>query len=635
MYRTTCVRRSSIEYGEKCLSAFWDTGLRNGTTAARDSVTPVGYVVRRTTSAVNSRRGYSSSTGKDGRLELKSSTNDENSTNIATTSDPQSSPSHAASASASPFDDGDTGYLKRRLEQLAFDAAPIRDDPRAGKNLDSAAPVSDLELKDLQSRLEGQTFKHDNAQAIAGANLPASASKHTRDIAFTQPWTGTESTGDAVLRMLVDVNKPLRIPGSAGKFRPPQPSPPGGAGGRAGSGGPGTLQMPQKERALPNSVRLARARELTLEYTISKNTAVRKSTTPIPKEEEKQGIEDDPKFSQLYRERFRTPRAMPGTLQGLRALADERIEEARARGQFNNIKRGGKLDMDARISSPFLDTTEFFLNRIIQKQDITPPWIDKQATIRQELHHFRSAIRESWKRQAMRWIAVERQGLEQQVILARKYAVSELAEAKRLGLLKEMAEERAEDKAQEMELSAAILTAAGQQQLPDQSPDPAALAQIKTVIKSDSTEASASTADSAESDTAEITPLPPLPKHEWEEIERKYHELSIKTLNDNIRSYNLMAPSPARRSYLHLSRELAMCYADVAPLIEQGLRDRDAMIKSGRTLFDKAAAANTPGTKVSNIFGEHMVVMEKRGGEYGLKEMFKEFFSRKNKRTSA
>lgn len=41
----------------------------------------------------------------------------------------------------------------------------------------------------------------------------------------------------------------------------------------------------------------------------------------------------------------------------------------------------------------------------------------------------------------------------------------------------------------------------------------------------------------------EETNHPRLPKQEWEDMEKSYHELSIKTLNDNIRSYNLMVCS--------------------------------------------------------------------------------------------
>ncbi|KAK9236329.1 hypothetical protein V1525DRAFT_457710 [Lipomyces kononenkoae] len=497
------------------------------------------------------------------------------------------------------FDEDDIGYMKRRLLQLAEEASPIKDDPMAGRASNDDF-MSVKELNDLQERLSAQTFKQEHAQTIAAAQLPASASKQTRDLAFSKPWTGTESTEDAVLRMLVDANKPLRIPGAGsaqGSYRKA-----GGAGAATGGSG-NPIPHPKMKRSTPASVRLARARELSLEYSIAKNTGV----PPDTKDKEKNSanssgqVEEDKEFSRLYRDRFRGPRAMPGTLHGLRALADERIEEARARGQFNNLPRGGKLDMDARISSPFLDTTEFFLNRIIQRQDVQPPWIDKQATIRQDLRRFRIELRESWKRHAMQLIAAESPNLEEQVARAKEYAEAEQAEAERLGIHTEKDTDG------------------------------------ETIHSSEEGGHEARTASSTETlDHREVPPVIPitsisssvLPKHDWELIERKYHELSVKTLNDNIRSYNLMAPEPARRPYLTLERELRLCYAEVAPLLADALRERHDLIKAKRTTFSLTKTENKRSV-LDNLFGEKVVIMEKTGNEYGLKELFRDLIFRK------
>lgn len=271
---------------------------------------------------------------------------------------------HATESSRKSQSEGSSedeiGYMTRRLRQLAEEAEPVRHDSTFGQSIPDEDFMSEQELKDIQERLSGRTFKEDHAQHIAAASLPSSASKHTRDIAYSKPWTGTESQEDAVLRMLVDVNRPIRVSDGRGSFgsRARLSGPAGGAGNGA------VIPMPTMAKALPNSVRLSEAREKSLEYTLSKG-----SDKPVSKKDQKKGInqlEEDSEFKKIYAERFRPPRAMPGTLHGLRALADERIEDARARGQFKNIPRGGKLDMDARISSPFLDTTEFFLNRIIQ-----------------------------------------------------------------------------------------------------------------------------------------------------------------------------------------------------------------------------------------------------------------------------
>jgi hypothetical protein len=58
-----------------------------------------------------------------------------------------------------------------------------------------------------------------------------------------------------------------------------------------------------------------------------------------------------------FKERFApAARAMPNTVTGLAALANERIEDAIARGQFKNIPRGKGVERDRRADNPFVDT---------------------------------------------------------------------------------------------------------------------------------------------------------------------------------------------------------------------------------------------------------------------------------------
>ena len=98
----------------------------------------------------------------------------------------------------------------------------------------------------------------------------------------------------------------------------------------------------------------------------------------------------------ILKERFTAgARPMPGSVQGLAALANERIEDAIARGQFKNIARGKGLNVerDYNANSPFLDTTEYFMNKIIQKQEIVPPWIEKQQELIKAANVFRARLR--------------------------------------------------------------------------------------------------------------------------------------------------------------------------------------------------------------------------------------------------
>jgi len=108
----------------------------------------------------------------------------------------------------------------------------------------------------------------------------------------------------------------------------------------------------------------------------------------------------------MYRERFEPAgRPMPATVQGLTALANERIEEAIARGLFKNLPRGKPIERDHHAESPFIDTTEYLLNRVIQRQEIVPPWIEKQQELAKEVKAFRGRLRAEWKRHVVRVLA--------------------------------------------------------------------------------------------------------------------------------------------------------------------------------------------------------------------------------------
>lgn len=150
--------------------------------------------------------------------------------------------------------------------------------------------------------------------------------------------------------------------------------------------------------------RLANARDRTSVYALSQD--------PTLTEKERESMR------KTMKERFTAgARPMPATVQGLAALANERIEDAIARGQFKNIPRGKgtNVERDHNASSPFLDTTEYFMNKIIQKQEIVPPWIEKQQELVKAAAVFRSRLRADWKRHAARVIASKGGSLEDQV----------------------------------------------------------------------------------------------------------------------------------------------------------------------------------------------------------------------------
>ena len=165
--------------------------------------------------------------------------------------------------------------------------------------------------------------------------------------------------------MLDDAHKPLR---GTGPLKIPKPRAP-----------PISVDMRMK-KAIQKSKgeRLANARDRTSVYALSQD--------PSLSEKEREDMR------KVLKERFTSgARPMPNSVQGLAALANERIEDAIGRGQFKNIPKGKGINVerDHNADSPFLDTTEYFMNKMIKKQEIVPPWIEKQQELVRGAAHFR------------------------------------------------------------------------------------------------------------------------------------------------------------------------------------------------------------------------------------------------------
>lgn len=216
--------------------------------------------------------------------------------------------------------------MSRRLQEATEDA--LFEGGRAGRRAVEDAGFSDELKAKLLEKVEAAKFRSDNSSAFAEAGLSSAAGQGTRVIASAQAWSGSEETQDTVLRMLNDAHKPLK-PGSRGIAKIPQP----------------IVDLRLKPKPNPSSgQRLANARDKTSIYATSKD--------PNLSDKEKEAIRKE------LKERF-TPgaRAMPNTVTGLASLANERIEDAIARGQFKNIPRGTGVLRDTRADNPFIDTT--------------------------------------------------------------------------------------------------------------------------------------------------------------------------------------------------------------------------------------------------------------------------------------
>ena len=195
------------------------------------------------------------------------------------------------------------GAMSRRLAQATEDA--LLEGGRAGRKAVEDAGFSEELKQKLLEKVASHKFRSENATALAEAEMTPNVGRGSREIATGQAWTGAEATEDTVLRMLDDARKPLK-PGMRGPSKIPSPII--------------DLRFKREPKQRPGE-RLANARDKTSIYAFSKDTQM--------SEKEREDMRKE------LKERF-TPgaRAMPNSIRGLAALANERIEDAIARGQF-------------------------------------------------------------------------------------------------------------------------------------------------------------------------------------------------------------------------------------------------------------------------------------------------------------
>ncbi len=100
-------------------------------------------------------------------------------------------------------------------------------------------------------------------------------------------------------------------------------------------------------------------------------------------------------------------------------------------------------------------------------------------------------------------------------------------------------------------------------------------------------------------------------------------KLAIDNLNTLTRSYNLLAPSLAQKPYFSLERELQACFADVAPLVADAIKDRAAWPPprepvSGGSRLGLLERFETEG-KTAKIY-------DSQTPHYGFKEMWRDIW---------
>ena len=253
------------------------------------------------------------------------------------------------------------------------------------------------------------------------------------------------------------------------------------------------------------------------------------------------------------------------------------------------------------------------MNKMIKRQDMVPPWIEKQQDLVKAAENFRGRVRYEWKRHASRMIATRGGTLEQQIARATAHA---------------HAEQRYNPRRRNPE----------HMSVPTNSTD-------GTLILQSTPQPSSTPAVGEEEATPDQAPtlLPSHPFRDpaWEAAESAYMNLAIANLNALTRSYNLMAPELAKKPYFSLERELRNCYADVAPHVAGEIRaraTRPAKSLVGNPFGGLAAArglsgggargGGTGGLFSGGGMGSGVSVAEGREKQYGMKEFWRDLWGK-------
>ncbi|KIW96326.1 uncharacterized protein Z519_03395 [Cladophialophora bantiana CBS 173.52] len=540
--------------------------------------------------------------------------------------DRKSESSHATKGAADQDAEQHQGAMTRRLAEMAEET--IDTGSKSDRKLMQDAGFSEELKQQLEERIAQTSFAAQNQRAASQVNMPNAAGKGTRDIAGAEPWRGTEALEDSVLRMLDDSHRKLRSPSRA-------PSIP-----------PKVNLRPAPKKNISAADRLASARDKTSIYAISQQSDMT--------EQERE------KWRKELKDRFSPgARPMPTSITGLTSLANERIEDAIARGQFKNISRGKGINVerDYNANSPFLDTTEYFMNKIIQKQEIVPPWIEKQQELVKAVATFRSRLRNDWRRHAARMISSRGGTVDDQVRRAKGYALAEeRVNPRPAGRVENLSSIASDGNLMtvsvEERIAAGVAAEPAEPTHPQEeeveikvTEQPAEDAPVSGSSTTDappsaltSTNATSSTPPSSfassSSSTSPVLPMPhPFRDEAWEKAELAYHTLAIANLNALTRSYNLMAPKIAQKPYYTLERELRRCFADVAPQLADEIHERSTRPVKIHVEISRPRNKDGSGGSVLERFGAdewtgHEGTIRDESGEksYGFKQFWRDLF---------
>jgi len=241
------------------------------------------------------------------------------------------------------------------------------------------------------------------------------------------------------------------------------------------------------------------------------------------------------------------------------------------------------------------------MNKMIQRQDIVPPWIEKQQELVKAANVFRARLRNDWKRHAARTIASRGGTLQEQMRTADRYAESEKVHNPKKRAVEQIA-------------------------VPTNATDDPQI-QVSLETKDKGVSIAEVGHDESIDQPPPSTPLPaPFRLPTWEAAEMSYLQLAITNLNNLTRSYNLMAPDLAKKPYFSLDRELKSCYADVAPQLAETIKERAA--RPAKELVEKIG--HRPGSVLDRFGGQTAKIYDSTRSPYGFKELWKDWFGEKS-----
>ncbi|OBZ85765.1 DnaJ subfamily C member 28 [Choanephora cucurbitarum] len=199
-----------------------------------------------------------------------------------------------------------------------------------------------------------------------------------------KPWDGDEPVSHSVLRMIMDKYRaPLRVEGAA-RRNIPQPQ----SNFDPSSFAPQKKEKSSQEKKIERDNQLRKrkqnritsARDAAFDYAMDRKYPTTSSQSDTDWDE------------------WETNPTLKG-IEELGQLTDAKIRSARAKGAFDNLPgRGKPIETDPMLSNPFVDRTEYFMNRIIQRNGAAPPWVIMQQEVDIEVKSLRSQMSAALKR---------------------------------------------------------------------------------------------------------------------------------------------------------------------------------------------------------------------------------------------